>query len=336
LSTGYVAGRQQLFAARAAAGLAVDGHGDLTTMDVFCLSDGPRALDCLEFDERLRLVDVVDDIAFLAMDLEHLGRRDLSDRLLGWYLEFSGYPSVTSLEHHYIAYRAFVRAKVACIRATQGDTTAPGDVRSYASIALDHLEAGQVTLLLVGGAPATGKTTLAGAIADEYGWVHLSTDAVRRELDLPVSTRYSGAGKQAAYDALLQRARQALARGESVVADATWSDVDSRAAAAEVARETASRFVAVECQAPVDLAAARASHRNNLDYSEAGSDVARLLSAARAPWPQAIAVDTSGALMDALDAALAALAASPAGVPGPTTEIDTTVSRVAAPKTQRT
>ena len=70
----YLAGRDPLFARRIAAGHARDGHGDLLAEDVFCLDDGPRILDCLEFDERLRFGDVLGDVAFLAMDLERLGR----------------------------------------------------------------------------------------------------------------------------------------------------------------------------------------------------------------------------------------------------------------------
>ncbi|MGZ4533494.1 MAG: hypothetical protein ACXVXP_14250, partial [Mycobacteriaceae bacterium] len=70
----YLAGRRSLFTARVDAGLICDGHGDLSADDVFCLPDGPRALDCLEFDDRLRWVDGLDDAAFLAMDLERLGK----------------------------------------------------------------------------------------------------------------------------------------------------------------------------------------------------------------------------------------------------------------------
>jgi len=35
-------------------------------------------LDCLEFDDRLRSVDVLDDVGFMAMDLERLGQPDLA------------------------------------------------------------------------------------------------------------------------------------------------------------------------------------------------------------------------------------------------------------------
>ena len=61
----YLAGRQPLLESRARAGVACDGHGDLIADDIFCLPDGPRVLDCLEFDDRLRWVDALDDAAFL-------------------------------------------------------------------------------------------------------------------------------------------------------------------------------------------------------------------------------------------------------------------------------
>ncbi len=119
LALGYVEGREPLLTSRAAAGLIVDGHGDLIAEDIFCLPDHPRVLDCLEFDDRLRFVDVLDDVAFLAMDLERLGRPELGERFLSWYAEFGGIPAPPSLVHHYIAYRSFVRAKAACTRATR-------------------------------------------------------------------------------------------------------------------------------------------------------------------------------------------------------------------------
>ena len=115
--TGSSLSRDPLFAARAQAGRIVDGHGDLLADDIFCLDDGPRILDCLDFDDRLRWVDGLDDAAFLAMDLERLGAPELAEQFTGWYAEYSGDPAPTSLRHHYAAYRSLVRAKVDFLRA---------------------------------------------------------------------------------------------------------------------------------------------------------------------------------------------------------------------------
>src|ERR1019366_2560817 len=153
----FLAGRAPLLSARIRGGKVVDGHGDLLADDIFCLDDGPRILDCLEFDDRLRWLDGLDDAAFLAMDLERLGAGELAGQFTRWYLEYSGDSAPPSLHHHYVAYRAFVRAKVACLRALQGDTLAGGEARQLAAMTLRHLRAGAVTLVLIGGLPGTGK-----------------------------------------------------------------------------------------------------------------------------------------------------------------------------------
>ncbi|MEO6821027.1 MAG: AAA family ATPase [Candidatus Nanopelagicales bacterium] len=309
LALRYIDGRGPLFAERAAAGLFVDGHGDLLAEDVFCLPDYPRVLDCIEFDDRLRWVDSLDDVCFLAMDLEHLRRADLAQRFLTWYLEFSSAPTVVSLQHHYIAYRAFVRAKVSCIRASQGLQSAAADAHSYAQLALSHLQAGQPQLLLVGGAPGTGKTTLARAVADRRGWVALSSDEVRHHLPEDYRDKYSPAAKAATYHLLLQHARHALESGQSVVADATWGDPAMRTAAQDAAAATASHLVALECRVPVEVSSARAQRRlaAGSDASEAGADIARRLAASHAPWPDAITIATDTTPDESLREALTAL-----------------------------
>ncbi len=305
LSLGYVDGRTALLAERAEAGLSVDGHGDLIADDIFCLPDHPRVLDCLDFADRLRWVDVLDDVAFLAMDLERLGRPDLGERFLTWYHEFSGTPVVVSLRHHYIAYRAFVRTKVTCIRAAQGVADSVGKAQALAALTLQHLRAGEPALVLVGGAPGTGKTTLASALADRLGAVLLGTDAMRKELADP-GDPYRPEAKAVAYRALLARARLALEHGESVVADATWGDDAFRGEAAWIASATSSRLVRLECRLAPEVAAERAQARwaGRRSASDADAAVALRLAAERDPWPEAAPVDTVSA-EGALHAALA-------------------------------
>ena len=118
---GYLAGRDALFQHRIDDGWVRDGHGDLMADDIYLLPDGPRILDCLEFDERYRIGDVVNDVDFLAMDLERLGRPDLARRFLALYREMAAAPWPASLAHHLIAYRAHVRAKVGALRQVHGE-----------------------------------------------------------------------------------------------------------------------------------------------------------------------------------------------------------------------
>jgi aminoglycoside phosphotransferase family enzyme/predicted kinase len=304
LARAYVSGRRALFASRVASGRARDGHGDLLAQDIFCLDDGPRAIDCLEFDDRLRYGDVLADVAFLAMDLEHLGRPDLAAAFLRRYHEASDDDWPSSLEDTYIAYRAHVRAKIACLRHDQGDADAAVEARELLDLAHRHLTSGRVRLVLIGGVPASGKTTLANAVTEAMGWYLLRSDVVRKELvglrprtraDAPLDEGiYSRSTGDRTYAELLARARQQLEAGTSVVLDASWADSARREAAKTLAEDTSSALVRIECSAPEPVrrerAAARASRGD--DASDVGPELAALLDDRFAAWPEATNVDT--------------------------------------------
>jgi aminoglycoside phosphotransferase family enzyme/NAD-dependent dihydropyrimidine dehydrogenase PreA subunit len=182
LATQFASGRSVLFAQRISDRRIVDGHADLLADDIFCLPDGPALLDCLEFDDHLRYVDGIDDAAFLAMDLEFLGRKDLGDYFLDEYSRRADDPAAPALKDFYIAYRAGVRAKVDCVRVAQGHREAAADAHRHMEIALQHLRAGTVVLVVISGGPGTGKTTLAHALAERLRAQVISTDDVRRQL----------------------------------------------------------------------------------------------------------------------------------------------------------
>lgn len=316
LTLEFLAGRAELFALRAAEGRIVDGHGDLLADDIFCLDDGPRVLDCLEFDDRLRWLDGLDDVAFLAMDLELLGAPELCDLLLDRYAEFTGDPASPALRHHYLAYRAFVRAKVACLRHAQHDHAAAQLAMLYAGMTLRHLRQGQVRLILVGGLPGTGKTTLAGLLADELGAVLISTDRVRKELagvppEQPAPAAY-GEGiyrpehTERTYLEVLSRAERLLARGESVVLDASWHSARHRALAATTATDNHSQLVCLHCEVDAGTAAARLWDRDG-SLSDADVAVAERIAVETPAWPEATRVATNGTPPESLAQALTAL-----------------------------
>jgi aminoglycoside phosphotransferase family enzyme len=100
-----------LFEKRMAEGYVKDCHGDIHSGNIF-VTNGIYIFDAIEFNERFRYSDVVADMAFLAMDLDFRGRRDLSDFFTEKYMKYSGDQELTKLLPFYKCYRAFVRGKV--------------------------------------------------------------------------------------------------------------------------------------------------------------------------------------------------------------------------------
>lgn len=280
----YIRGRAVLFADRISLRRIVDGHGDLLADDIFCVDGYPNLLDCMDFDDRLRYVDGLDDAAFLAMDLEFLGRPDLAEAYLDRYCGCAADEAPQSLRHFYIAYRAGVRAKVDCIRHAQGHPEAAADAARHLDLALAHLRAAVPRLTLVGGGPGTGKTTLARALAERVGARVISTDDVRRDLERDDviagapgeldAGLYAPENVAMVYKVVLRRAHSVLAAGESVILDATWRDPAQREHARELADNAHAVLLEMECSAALAEAQNRIAQRRN-STSDATPEIAR-------------------------------------------------------------
>jgi len=315
----FLADRGRLFRERIEQGWARDGHGDLLLDDIFCLDDGPRILDCLAFDDELRAGDVLYDVAFLVMDVERCAGAAWGRRLLAWYQEFSGERHPVALAHHYVAYRAHVRSKIACLRHAQGDPGAADRARDDLALALHHLEVARVRLVLIGGPPGSGKSTLAASVGDALGWPVLASDEVRKDVmgvahgahawERPGRGIYRPEAVHLVYEELLRRAGQLLARGESVVLDASWAAASHRAAARRLAWDQHAEVVEVRCDLPRAVARERVARRaaSGFDPSDATPEVVDHLMAKFDPWPEARVADTTGDQDHVADMVLAAV-----------------------------
>ena len=308
----FIAGRKALFGQRIVDKRIVDGHGDLLADDIFCMPE----VRCYSIAWISTLICVTSTAStmqrFLAMDLEFLGRKDLANYFLDTYSHFAKDDSPTSLKHFYIAYRALVRAKVDCIRLAQGHPKASDDATRHLSLALEHLAAGAVQLVLIGGAPGTGKTTLAHSLGDRVGAEVISTDDVRRELQqhgtidgeagLLDEGLYRPEQVAAVYHEVIRRARSSLTGGRPVILDGTWRDPRQRQLARALASQTASTLLEIVCWTSVDRAVERVRHRP-AGASDATPHIAGALAVRDDTWDTAHPIDTSQALGDCTDQA---------------------------------
>jgi aminoglycoside phosphotransferase family enzyme/predicted kinase len=278
---------------RAAKGRVVDGHGDLRAEHVL-LGDGTVTIvDRLEFDRRLRRVDVADDLAFLVMDLHALGAGWAAEALVGAYRAAGGDPGDAGLVAAFAAYRALVRAKVGLLRAAQLSDPKAGEARdrALALVALAERLAWTARgplCIVVAGPPASGKSTVAAALRDAARIPVLSSDVVRKELlgiaprERAPSDAYTPDARRRIYEVLGERAAHALG-SDSVVVDATFGAAAQREAfLAALGAAHRARVRLVVCEAPVDVRVERARRRMaaSAGASDADADVVRRLDAA--------------------------------------------------------
>ncbi len=236
---GFVAGHDELFRDRAAAGWIREGHGDLRCEHVCLEAERVQIFDCVEFSQEIRRADVASDLAFLLMDLARLGHDSIGRALVARYRS-DGFDLPDALLRFYRVHRALVRAKVACM---EQDGVTGDAARRFGDEAVNylHLATAQAltirpALIAMTGLSGTGKSTVARAMARSLDIPIIASDMVRKELagrtgPAPADWGqglYAASWTTRTYARLRQRAHDTLAAGTGVILDATFLDEGER------------------------------------------------------------------------------------------------------------
>jgi predicted kinase len=279
------------FEARRLAGRAVDGHGDAHLQHVWFEAAGaePLLIDCLEFDEELRRIDVASEVAFLAMDLAYRGAHALAERFLARYATETDDFDLYGVVDYFVGYRALVRAKVAGIAARDAGI-APAQRAAAERSAAAHLELAERALrqprrgalVVLCGVVGTGKSTVAAALAEASGGVVISSDRTRKRMaglaptERPVAPLaggiYAEETSDRVYRGLLERAGPVVESGRVAILDAAFAQAQRRRAALAWAgdRGIPTLLVEVACSRPVALERLARREAEGRDASDAG------------------------------------------------------------------
>ncbi len=307
---------------RRAAGKVRRCHGDLHLRNI-CLLDGePTLFDCLEFSDALAGIDVLYDLAFLLMDLEHRGLTPFANRVLNRYLDRSGEDDGLRALPLFLSLRAGIRAHVTATVLRRAANQAKAeemaeDARRYLDLAHQALEPQPCRLIAIGGLSGSGKSTLAAGLAPALGLRPgarvLRSDVIRKlalgaapEIRLPAEA-YTPEITRRVYDALREKAATALAAGYTVIIDAVSLTPPERQSFVEVAHKGGVPFTGLWLQADADAMERRLRDRRG-DASDATAEVlARQMRQAPGAMDW-IPIDAGGGPEQCLAAARRALA----------------------------
>jgi aminoglycoside phosphotransferase family enzyme/predicted kinase len=263
-------------------------HGDLHARNVVRWCGRLVPFDCLEFDPNLRWIDVMNDVAFLVMDLTARGRKDLAYAFLNVYLERTGdYGGVRHLSF-YSVYRSLVRAMVDSLGAERDlrhRQEFQDRLRMRVKAAAAFVNPSAPTLFIMHGLPGSGKSWLSQQLVPQLGAVRIRSDVERKRLGgTPILAAHNVGFEQGLYTPeishrtyarLLECAESCLKGGVDVIVDAAFLNGADRRLFLDLAMRAGFRFIILACGADPVVLSERIQKRAQLriDPSDAGVEV---------------------------------------------------------------
>jgi hypothetical protein len=252
-------------------------HGDLH-LDHICIANEIIIFDCIEFNERFRCGDIVEDVAFLTMDIDFNGYSRYADAFIKSYIRYSGDTDLPVLLNFYRCYYAYVRGKVTSFRLGQEELQEnereqiTKTATQYFDLAYTYAaRLGKPVLILTAGLMGSGKSCQARKLAARLGAEIIRTDILRKELfDMkPTERRYENFGKgiysedvsRFIYDKAYELAEQKIKQGKAVIIDASFKKRAERQKALEMAKNLGIRFYILECICPDEITRKRLEKR---------------------------------------------------------------------------
>jgi len=274
-------------------------HGDLHLGNIILLHEKVIPFDCLEFNENLRWIDILSEIAFLIMDLDDHQRSDLSRRLLNKYLEYTGDYSHLAVLQYYMVYRAMVRAKVNALQLNQDGldqqeiSSALRECKNYIALGNLYITEHKPLLIITHGFSGSGKTTISQFILEALPVIRIRSDVERKRMfkgQSPGNSEdekyhqtqskinegiYSKELSSKTYDHLRSLAEDIILAGLSVIVDASFLQANQRKRFSQLATVLNVPFRIINCHAEHSILKQRISERQayGSDASEATLDV---------------------------------------------------------------
>ncbi len=265
-------------------------HGDLHLGNIVIYNQKTTPFDGVEFNKNLYWIDIINEVAFLMMDLEDHQYLNLAFRFLNVWLEQTGDYQGLVVLRYYLVYRAMVRAKINSIGLKQQESDQQKlqcrkEFKNYLQLAIVYTHQSETRLIICYGLSGSGKTTVSQLILETIAGIRIRSDVERKRMQgiAPVKNSTSGINNglysadmsQQTYQRLYDLAKQIIESGYTVIVDATFLKKKQRQSFQTLAQEKRISYHIVYCHANYETMCKRIIKRQQSghDASEANLDV---------------------------------------------------------------
>lgn len=265
-----LANNAKLIKERKQNGFVRECHGDLHLGNIVLFENHITPFDSIEFNPTLRWLDVINEVAFVMMDLEQLGFKSFAYRFLNRYLSHNGDYFGLGVLRYYLVYRALVRMKVALLRWQQHQNSQDFlEAENYANLAENFCTFKPPFLLITHGYSGSGKSTFSAELAEKFGIIVARSDVERKRLFS--QDCYSPEHTRQTYQKLADIAQTSLNAGFPILIDATFLQLEQRNLFQQLATAQNVKFFILDFQATQAELTRRIQQRNQIgnDISEA-------------------------------------------------------------------
>lgn len=238
-------------------GLVRECHGDLHLGNIALQHDEIIIFDCIEFNDNLRHIDLINEISFLLMDLDAKDQTNLANHFMNYWLQKCGDFEALYLLNYFRVYRAMVRTKVSIIEASQqtgkNKNSALEQAELYISLAQRYTSASNNAIIINHGLSGSGKSTISKQLASPINAIYIRSDIERKRLLPSNSNIYSKDATKKTYDRLEEACKAILTSGYSAIIDATFLAYERRKQFFSLAKTLNTPCIILDFYAPQKL-----------------------------------------------------------------------------------
>lgn len=247
---------------RKVSGFVRECHGDMHLGNMALLHNKVTIFDGIDFNDHLRWIDVMSEVAFVVMDLQKRDHSSFANQFLNLYLQHTGDYSGLRVLNYYLVYRALVRAKVAILRLTQNQQPeiekkyTQDEFESYIKLATNFIAKKNISFAITHGLSGSGKSTYSELLLNSANTIRLRSDIERKRLHGYVAEDstdslidqgiYTLDSSYKTYERLAMLAKCIMLSGYSVIVDACFLQRELRENFLQLANELHIPFIILD------------------------------------------------------------------------------------------